>query len=36
MRPLASVTLAAHLDKLDDEGLLPEGVQRPELRGFDR
>lgn len=36
MRPLASVTLAAHLDKLKDEGLLPEGVQRPELRGFDR
>jgi glyoxylase-like metal-dependent hydrolase (beta-lactamase superfamily II) len=29
MRPLASVTLAAHLDKLDDEQVLPEGVQRP-------
>jgi hypothetical protein len=25
----ASVTLAAHLDKLDEEGLLPEGVERP-------
>jgi glyoxylase-like metal-dependent hydrolase (beta-lactamase superfamily II) len=36
MRPLAGVTLAAHLNKLEDEGLLPAGVQRPELRGFDR
>jgi len=36
MRPLASVTLAAHLDKLEDEGLLPAGVQRPTLEGFDR
>jgi hypothetical protein len=25
----ATVTLAAHLDKLADEGRLPEGVQRP-------
>ncbi len=36
MRPLASVTLAAHLDKLADEGRLPAGVQRPRLEGIDR
>ena len=36
MRPLASVTLAAHLDKLEDEGLLPVGVQRPTLEGFEQ
>ncbi len=30
LRPAAAVTLAAHLDKLEDEGRLPEGVQRPE------
>lgn len=29
LRPAATVTLAAHLDKLDDEGRLPPGVQRP-------
>lgn len=29
MRPVAAVTLAAHLDKLDEEGRLPAGVQRP-------
>lgn len=29
LRPAATVTLAAHLDKLGDEGRLPEGVQRP-------
>ena len=29
MRPAATVTLAAHLDKLFDEGRLPDGVQRP-------
>src|SRR5271165_1889956 len=29
LRPLASITLAAHLDKLDDEGTLPDGVERP-------
>jgi glyoxylase-like metal-dependent hydrolase (beta-lactamase superfamily II) len=29
LRPAAEVTLAAHLDKLEDEGRLPEGVQRP-------
>lgn len=35
MRPLASVTLAAHLDKLDDEQVLPDGVQRPTFDSFD-
>ncbi len=29
LRPAAAVTLAAHLDKLSDEGRLPEGVERP-------
>jgi glyoxylase-like metal-dependent hydrolase (beta-lactamase superfamily II) len=29
LRPAAAVTLAAHLDKLADEGRLPEGVARP-------
>jgi glyoxylase-like metal-dependent hydrolase (beta-lactamase superfamily II) len=29
LRPAAAVTLAAHLDKLEDEGRLPDGVQRP-------
>jgi glyoxylase-like metal-dependent hydrolase (beta-lactamase superfamily II) len=29
LRPAATVTLAAHLDKLADEGRLPDGVQRP-------
>jgi glyoxylase-like metal-dependent hydrolase (beta-lactamase superfamily II) len=29
LRPPAALTLAAHLDKLEDEGRLPEGVQRP-------
>ena len=29
LRPAAAVTLAAHLDKLDEEGRLPPGVQRP-------
>ncbi len=31
LRPAAAVTLAAHLDKLGDEGRLPGGVERPEL-----
>ena len=31
LRPAAAVTLAAHLDKLDAEGRLPEGVARPEV-----
>jgi glyoxylase-like metal-dependent hydrolase (beta-lactamase superfamily II) len=29
LRPAAAWTLAAHLDKLDAEGRLPEGVERP-------
>jgi glyoxylase-like metal-dependent hydrolase (beta-lactamase superfamily II) len=29
LRPAAAVTLAAHLDKLDEDGVLPEGVERP-------
>jgi glyoxylase-like metal-dependent hydrolase (beta-lactamase superfamily II) len=33
LRPAAAVTLAAHLDKLADEGRLPDGVQRPESVG---
>jgi hypothetical protein len=32
LRPAATATLAAHLDKLADDGRLPEGVQRPEVR----
>jgi glyoxylase-like metal-dependent hydrolase (beta-lactamase superfamily II) len=32
LRPAATVTLAAHLDKLADEGRLPAGVERPTLR----
>ena len=31
LRPAAVVMLAAHLDKLDEEGLLPRGVERPDL-----
>jgi glyoxylase-like metal-dependent hydrolase (beta-lactamase superfamily II) len=30
LRPAATVTLAAHLDKLEDEGRLPDGVERPD------
>jgi hypothetical protein len=33
LRPAAAVTLAAHLDKLEEEGRLPEGVERPEPWG---
>jgi glyoxylase-like metal-dependent hydrolase (beta-lactamase superfamily II) len=29
LRNAATVTLAAHLDKLDEEGRLPDGVERP-------
>ncbi len=29
LRTVAAVTLAAHLDKLEDEGRLPDGVERP-------
>jgi glyoxylase-like metal-dependent hydrolase (beta-lactamase superfamily II) len=32
LRAAATVTLAAHLDKLADEGRLPAGVERPSLR----
>jgi glyoxylase-like metal-dependent hydrolase (beta-lactamase superfamily II) len=35
LRPMAGVTLAAHLDKLEEEGLLPEGMQRFKLEGFE-
>ena len=31
LRPAAAVTLAAHLDKLEEEGRLPAGVERPEV-----
>ena len=31
LRPAAAATLAAHLDKLDEEGRLPEGVERPQF-----
>jgi glyoxylase-like metal-dependent hydrolase (beta-lactamase superfamily II) len=34
LRGAARVTLAAHLDKLDEEGKLPEGVERPSREGF--
>lgn len=35
LRPAAAVTLAAHLDKLADEGLLPAGVERPRQPSLD-
>jgi glyoxylase-like metal-dependent hydrolase (beta-lactamase superfamily II) len=31
LRVAASVTLAAHLEKLEEEGALPDGVERPDL-----
>ncbi|HEX3511256.1 MAG TPA: MBL fold metallo-hydrolase [Solirubrobacteraceae bacterium] len=31
LRPAAAVTLAAHLDKLEEEGALPDGVERPDF-----
>jgi glyoxylase-like metal-dependent hydrolase (beta-lactamase superfamily II) len=34
LRPAAAVTLAAHLDKLAEEGRLPDGVERPEPAGI--
>jgi glyoxylase-like metal-dependent hydrolase (beta-lactamase superfamily II) len=34
LRPAAAITLAAHLDKLDDEGRLPSGVERPSSLGL--
>jgi glyoxylase-like metal-dependent hydrolase (beta-lactamase superfamily II) len=33
LRPAASATLAAHLDKLSDDHLLPAGVERPTFDG---
>jgi glyoxylase-like metal-dependent hydrolase (beta-lactamase superfamily II) len=33
LRRAAAVTLAAHLDKLEEEGRLPAGVQRPQVPG---
>jgi glyoxylase-like metal-dependent hydrolase (beta-lactamase superfamily II) len=33
LRPLATATLAAHLDKLAEEGTLPSGVERPTFEG---
>lgn len=34
LRPPAALTLAAHLDKLEDEGRLPGGVERPPVEGW--
>jgi len=34
LRPAATATLAAHLDKLDDEGAVPPGVERPSFEAF--
>lgn len=34
LRPPAALTLAAHLDKLEDEGRLPDGVERPSVKGW--
>ncbi|HSD78846.1 MAG TPA: MBL fold metallo-hydrolase [Solirubrobacteraceae bacterium] len=34
LRPAAALTLAAHLDKLAEEGRLPAGVQRPDVAGM--
>ena len=31
LRPAAAITLAAHLDKLEEEGALPAGVERPQM-----
>jgi glyoxylase-like metal-dependent hydrolase (beta-lactamase superfamily II) len=31
LRPLAAITLAAHLEKLEEERILPSGVERPKL-----
>lgn len=35
LRIAAAVTLRAHLDKLDDEGRLPDGVERQDFGAFD-
>ena len=34
LRPAAEATLAAHIDKLADEGRLPEGAQRPAIGDY--
>ena len=34
LRPAAAVTLAAHLDRLEELELLPAGVERPPIAGF--
>jgi glyoxylase-like metal-dependent hydrolase (beta-lactamase superfamily II) len=34
LRPAAAVTLAAHLDKLAEEGRLPDDVERPQLAQY--
>jgi glyoxylase-like metal-dependent hydrolase (beta-lactamase superfamily II) len=34
LRPAAEATLAAHVDKLSDEGRLPEGVERPAIGDY--
>jgi glyoxylase-like metal-dependent hydrolase (beta-lactamase superfamily II) len=36
LRPLATITLAAHLEKLAEEGILPSGVERPKLEQIAR
>ena len=36
LRSAAAVTLAAHLDKLAEEGALPTGVERPQVAGLGR
>jgi glyoxylase-like metal-dependent hydrolase (beta-lactamase superfamily II) len=35
LRPAATATLAAHLDKLEDDQVLPRGVQRPSVEDAD-
>jgi len=35
LRPAAAVTLAAHLDKLEEEQKLPAGVERPHFEGIE-
>jgi glyoxylase-like metal-dependent hydrolase (beta-lactamase superfamily II) len=36
LRLAATLTLAAHLDKLEEEGRLPEGVERPRIDSISR
>jgi glyoxylase-like metal-dependent hydrolase (beta-lactamase superfamily II) len=35
LRPAAAATLAAHLDKLEEEQILPRGVERPQFGGLE-